>query len=993
MKQVLGRVEKHTFECSISNLPGGQNDCPTCNKWQSMVKLREHYRRRLILYIQKTYPNDSLQTRRHATEPPPPQQKPPPQQPPPPPQQQQRAAAADAPGQGANGLGANRARFDVGKAPAPALKLKARPPDDVNSRPPAMPLPMSPQPSGSIVPMAIGPMASSSLVASLNGGGFFGGFGGHSVDDFGDEEGDEMNDLDDLLTRELHTRDGRQVLPGQGAGAKRPRQAPERRPLPMDGLVGWGDGGSSAALDDDDDGLASFADADADGRFGDVPVDEARVPGGAHASKFQRTELGNPVKRSHADKPMPSANPKEPHKAPLSSRSGRALRQSARKEESDEQTLGGSSDAMSDGSWMDGDVDLVGFDHLAKEGKMAELIEHGASIPIGHEPTDRNEECVAIGMNVIVDPSRQASGPKPTEFDPLETHAPPLKTNAAVVTAVHADGTCDVQLVCSCDTGGPKPATWRAKASDPPAVCQECHSGAVLERVDVAQRQICCSTCLHVNLPMEPPLLRCSGCYKQIRSGQTYFRDPGLRLNIRVCHGCHADMNAGTQPEYLKDVELRHETFEKCMWNAKEDQAFDNYIMCEGGCERWFHYICALFPDPAQLPAEWKIDKQRYICNECHRKGVALDNATRLLALQYRRAAALRTHPLSDSIEAYVAQTMKKLNVSVDSLTVRVVSSKRFNFPAFGAMKARYGADYPDEFPYESRVVLAFQEVGGRDVCFFAMYVQEYGPECPAPNTNRAYISYLDSVRYLQTSPPEQRTLVYHAMVNGYLRSARDRGFDFAHIWVAPPQAAGDEYIFHSRPVDPRHGTRPMSMAKLRDWYEKMLNYAVTDGIVSTYEDIQTHVEHLTSIRDFPLFEGDFFPDHLKTMLEPPPVPARAAPPGLAREASHVLVEQMKKQTKSVRKRFLIATLNQTDRRLMPPPDAPGRIARTAHGGSSSEKARAEAVDFEISHPLVDKRMDFLQLCIDRHWQFNELRRAHFATMMILANLGGEPHV
>ena len=81
MKQVLGRVEKHTFECSISNLPGGQNDCPTCNKWQSMVKLREHYRRRLILYIQKTYPNDSLQTRRHATEPPPPQQKPPPQQP------------------------------------------------------------------------------------------------------------------------------------------------------------------------------------------------------------------------------------------------------------------------------------------------------------------------------------------------------------------------------------------------------------------------------------------------------------------------------------------------------------------------------------------------------------------------------------------------------------------------------------------------------------------------------------------------------------------------------------------------------------------------------------------------------------------------------------------------------------------------------------------------------------------------------------------------
>ena len=38
----------------------------------------------------------------------------------------------------------------------------------------------------------------------------------------------------------------------------------------------------------------------------------------------------------------------------------------------------------------------------------------------------------------------------------------------------------------------------------------------------------------------------------------------------------------------------------------------------------------------------------------------------------------------------------------------------------------------------------------------------------------------------------------------------------------------------------------------------------------------QQAVEHLTSIRDFPVFEGDFFPDHLKTMLEPPEVPARA---------------------------------------------------------------------------------------------------------------------
>ena len=46
-----------------------------------------------------------------------------------------------------------------------------------------------------------------------------------------------------------------------------------------------------------------------------------------------------------------------------------------------------------------------------------------------------------------------------------------------------------------------------------------------------------------------------------------------------------------------------------------------------------------------------------------------------------------------------------------------------------------------------------------------------------------------------------------------------------------------------------------MSMGKLREWYEQMLEEAVADGVVLTYEDIQTHVEHLLSIRDFPLFE------------------------------------------------------------------------------------------------------------------------------------------
>lgn len=92
----------------------------------------------------------------------------------------------------------------------------------------------------------------------------------------------------------------------------------------------------------------------------------------------------------------------------------------------------------------------------------------------------------------------------------------------------------------------------------------------------------------------------------------------------------------------------------------------------------------------------------------------------------------------------------------------------------------------------------------------------------------------------------------------------------------------------------------------------------------------------------------------------------------MAKQVSSVLIEQVKRQAKSVRKRFLVA--------ILAPP------ARPARG-----RADGDADAGERSHELVDKRHDLLKLCQDRHWQFDELRRAHFSTMMLLANLGGAP--
>ena len=192
-------------------------------------------------------------------------------------------------------------------------------------------------------------------------------------------------------------------------------------------------------------------------------------------------------------------------------------------------------------------------------------------------------------------------------------------------------------------------------------------------------------------------------------------------------------------------------------------------------------------------------------------------------------------------------------------------------FFVFVQMYKRYSKhDYPTDFPVHTKCVGLFQSIEGVDVLLFAMYVYEYGHECPAPNRRRVYISYLDSVKYFE--PKQYRSIAYQSIIVEYLRFVKKRGFHTAHIWSCPP-APGDEYVFHCHPPQQKVPKEKM----LRQWYYSVIDKAKAQGIVvettDLYEEYFNYRKwgscgaEIPNPTSLPYFEGDYVPGEIETIL------------------------------------------------------------------------------------------------------------------------------
>ncbi|KRZ44065.1 CREB-binding protein, partial [Trichinella pseudospiralis] len=167
------------------------------------------------------------------------------------------------------------------------------------------------------------------------------------------------------------------------------------------------------------------------------------------------------------------------------------------------------------------------------------------------------------------------------------------------------------------------------------------------------------------------------------------------------------------------------------------------------------------------------------------------------------------------------------------------------------------------KFPYRSKAIFAFQIIDNKEICFFGMFVQEYGSSCPPPNSRQIYIAYLDSVKYFE--PRNLRTAVYQEILLGYMEYAKSLGFMKVNIWACPSNR-NNEYIFYCHPLEQKFPNGKM----LQEWYKCLLDKGIMENIIVDYREIYKHIQDscFTSVTELPYFEGDWLPEMLENLIK-----------------------------------------------------------------------------------------------------------------------------
>ncbi|XP_051573028.1 CREB-binding protein-like isoform X2 [Myxocyprinus asiaticus] len=497
--------------------------------------------------------------------------------------------------------------------------------------------------------------------------------------------------------------------------------------------------------------------------------------------------------------------------------------------------------------------------------------------------------------------------------------------------------------------------------------------------------------CCGRKFEFSPQTLCCYG--KQLctisRDG-TYY---SYQNRYHFCEKCFNEIQGnsvtlGDDPAQPQTM-ISKEQFEKKKNDMLDPEPF---VECKD-CGRKMHQICVLHYDV--------IWPSGFICGNCLKKTGKTRKENKFSAKR------LQSTRLGTYIEDRVNKFLKRQNhPEAGEVFVRVVASSDKTVEVKPGMKSRFvdSGEMSESFPYRTKALFAFEEIDGVDVCFFGMHVQEYGSECPFPNTRRVYISYLDSIHFFK--PRLLRTAVYHEILIGYLEYVKKLGYTTGHIWACPP-SEGDDYIFHCHPLDQKI-PKPK---RLQEWYRKMLDKAFAERIIHDYKDIfkQATEDRLTSANELPYFEGDFWPNVLEESIKE----LEQEEEERKKEENTASVETTegtqadsknakKKNNKKTNKNK--SSMSRANKKKPGMPNVANDLSQKLYATMEKHKEVFFVIHLHagpvvntlhsimdpdplLTCDLMDGRDAFLTLARDKHWEFSSLRRCKWSTMCMLVEL------
>uniref|UniRef100_A0A8C1PY26 histone acetyltransferase n=1 Tax=Cyprinus carpio TaxID=7962 RepID=A0A8C1PY26_CYPCA len=457
------------------------------------------------------------------------------------------------------------------------------------------------------------------------------------------------------------------------------------------------------------------------------------------------------------------------------------------------------------------------------------------------------------------------------------------------------------------------------------------------------------------------------------------------------CEKCFNEIQ-GESVSLGDDPSQPQTSINKDQFERKKNDMLDPELFVECmDCGRKMHQICVLHNDT--------IWPSGFVCDGCLKKS----NKTR----KENKYAAKRLPQtkLGNYLETRVNDFLKRQNhPETGEVTIRVVHVSDKVVEVKPGMKSRFvdSGEMAESFPYRTKALFAFEEVDGVDVCFFGMHVQEYGSDCPPPNQRRVYISYLDSVHFFQ--PRYLRTSVYYEIILGYLDYAKKQGFTTGHIWACPP-SEGDDYIFHCHPPDQKI-PKPK---RLQEWYRKMLDKSVAERIVHDYKDIfkQATEDRLTSAKELPYFEGDFWPNVLEESikeLEQEEEERKREENSTSNESTTKGDSKNAKKKNNKKTSKNKSSLSRANKKKPGMPNVSNDLSQKLYATMEKHKevffvirliaapnsnSLLPIVDPDplMACDLMDGRDAFLTLARDKHLEFSSLRRSKWSTMCMLVEL------